>query len=179
MSLFNGTNNGEIGLSVRRAAKLLGINKDTAQKAFKRLKEHKFIKMVKQGSYDLKCRHSSEYELTALDCRERAATKDYMSWKGPREQRLKQKPVPPRRTDGPVTSDCSQREKDPKCTHSPNTSDRGTSNSHPHGPTHSDTYSLPSSGVLAHPSVGPAKIESPERLGDTKDELANNWMGGA
>jgi hypothetical protein len=77
----NGSNNGQIGLSCREAAKFCKINADTASKGLRRLTELGFTKVRKVGAFSVKCRHSTEYELTDEDCDGRPATKDFMSWR--------------------------------------------------------------------------------------------------
>ncbi len=44
-------NNGKIGLSIRRAASLINVNKDTAGQCFKDLESHGFIRMTKEAEY--------------------------------------------------------------------------------------------------------------------------------
>lgn len=78
---FNGSNNGQIGLSCREAAKLCKINADTASKGLRRLTEIGFTKVRKQGAFSVKFRQSTEYELTDEACEGRPATKDFMSWR--------------------------------------------------------------------------------------------------
>src|SRR4051794_22632816 len=62
--IHNGSNNGEIGLSVRDAARRCHINKDTAAKAFRELQEKGLIKLRQPGAFTYKKRHSAEWELT-------------------------------------------------------------------------------------------------------------------
>jgi hypothetical protein len=67
-ALYDGTNNGRLAFSVRRAAEAANLNKDTAAKALSRLAERGFIEIVKEGHYHIKVRHSSEWRLTAHRC---------------------------------------------------------------------------------------------------------------
>src|SRR6516225_31029 len=46
---FNGGNNGELSLSLDEAARLLGIGKGTAQRAFAELQEKGFLRMIQRG----------------------------------------------------------------------------------------------------------------------------------
>ena len=62
---YNGGNNGEISMSVREAAELLGCNKDTALKAFRELEERGFIKSNVKGAFTLKERHATTWILPA------------------------------------------------------------------------------------------------------------------
>jgi hypothetical protein len=48
---FNGGNNGDLSLSLDEAARLLGIGKGTAQRAFVELAEKGFIAMTKKGQW--------------------------------------------------------------------------------------------------------------------------------
>ncbi len=86
--LYNGSNNGRIGLSVRKAATDIHVAKATASKAFQELQDKGFIKRTLDGSFQFKKRHSSEWELTFEDCDGRSATKECLSW------RPEKKPVP-------------------------------------------------------------------------------------
>ena len=61
-SRFNGVNNGKLTLSLDEAARLLGIGKATAQRAFAELEEKGFIAMTRQGQWY--GRLASEYAVT-------------------------------------------------------------------------------------------------------------------
>jgi len=84
---FNGSNNGDVFLSHRDAAKAMGVNKGTVGKYFAELRERGFIAVTQghclgssgQGQADL-------YALTELPIATAPATKDFRAWK-------KQKPV--------------------------------------------------------------------------------------
>lgn len=78
MRLYNGENNGDLGLSVRRAATLLNCNKDTAGKAFKTLEAKGFIKIKTKGSFSWKVRHSTTWILTEHSYAGALATKSFM-----------------------------------------------------------------------------------------------------
>ena len=80
--VYNGRNNGFIGLSVRCAAERCRINKDTAAKAFKQLQETGFIECVTPGGFSRKVPHATEWRLTAELCNKTGAvgTKDFMRW---------------------------------------------------------------------------------------------------
>jgi hypothetical protein len=66
--LFNGSNNGRIGLSVRSASDRANISKDTAAKSFKNLEERGFIECVTLGGFSRKDPHASEWRLSHLRC---------------------------------------------------------------------------------------------------------------
>lgn len=82
--VYNGFNNGQIGLSVRQAAKLANCNKDTAAAALKTLETRGFIERMTPGAFSLKIRHSALYRLTHLpveDAPQIPATCDYRTWR--------------------------------------------------------------------------------------------------
>ena len=60
----DGTNNGRLGLSVRRAAERCNIAKDTASRAFKDLEERGFVDCVTRGAFNRKSMHATEWRLT-------------------------------------------------------------------------------------------------------------------
>lgn len=68
MRIYNGSNNGSLGLSVRTAAARCNIAKDTASKAFKELAEKGFIECMRPGGFSRKTRLAAEWRLTALKC---------------------------------------------------------------------------------------------------------------
>ena len=77
----NGSNNGLIALSVRDAAKLCNIAKDTAGRAFKELQEKGFLVLTTPGSFSRKVRHATEWRLTAQFHEKEGTTKEFMRWK--------------------------------------------------------------------------------------------------
>ena len=65
MSLgFHGHNNGQIVLSTRQAAKCLGSGKGKAARALDQLQEYGFIVCQFKGSFNLKTKQASEWEIT-------------------------------------------------------------------------------------------------------------------
>lgn len=68
LKAYNGSNNGKLGLSVRRAAERSCISKDSAARAFQALEDAGFIEMTTKGSFRLKNRHASEWRITWLKC---------------------------------------------------------------------------------------------------------------
>lgn len=90
-SWYNGSNNGRIGLSVRRAAQRCRVAKDTAARAFDELIDRGFIECTSKGAFSLKVRHASEWRLTHINCDKTGRTKDaaFMKWR-----QEKQNPVP-------------------------------------------------------------------------------------
>lgn len=77
---YNGSNNGEISLSVREAARLVHISKNTAGHIFYELEAHGFIRRNVCGSFNYKLRHATTWILTAYDLDGKPATKDFMRW---------------------------------------------------------------------------------------------------
>ena len=78
---FNGCNNGEISLSVREAARLLHIAKDTAGKTFHELEDKGFVRRRQCGSFDWKIHHASTWILTEHLLGDALATRDFMRWR--------------------------------------------------------------------------------------------------
>jgi len=66
--VYDGSNNGRLALSVRRAAQRCRIAKDTAARAFAELQGRGFIECVKRGAFSLKIRHAAEWRLTWHRC---------------------------------------------------------------------------------------------------------------
>lgn len=136
--LYNGSNNGKIGMSVRQAADRLNCNKDTAAKALHELEAKGWIRLATKGSFDWKARTATTWRLTnqpiglGVDI---PATKEYASWR-PDE---KQNTVPRRRTNGPTSSHRSEK-------HGPTSSDQTP----PDGPTSSDCEETPRSDQTGH-----------------------------
>jgi DNA-binding transcriptional MocR family regulator len=79
-ALYNGINNGDLFLSVREAAKRLGVANNTAGKAFKELEERGFIRPKQRGSFDWKLRHATAWVLTEFEYANQPASKDFMKW---------------------------------------------------------------------------------------------------
>lgn len=77
---YYGSNNGEISLSVRGAARLVHIAKDTATKAFHELEEKGFIRRNVCGSFNWKLKHATTWILTEHPFNEQPATKDFARW---------------------------------------------------------------------------------------------------
>ena len=102
---FNGTNNGDIVMSVRQAAALLNCNKDTANNAFKELEAKGFIRPNQKGAFDHKARHATTWILAEKAHNGELATKDFMRWRPGGEI---QNTVLPFRTLGPIKPDRGQ-----------------------------------------------------------------------
>ena len=76
----SGDNNGDIPMSVREAADLLGAAINTARGAFSQLEDKGFIRLSAKGTFRLKSRHSTTWELTEWPRDGKLATKDFMRW---------------------------------------------------------------------------------------------------
>lgn len=79
--IYNGANNGEIAMSVRRLAALLDVANNTANKAIWELEEKGFVRLVQPASFTWKKRLASTYVLTQHPFRDAPATKDFMHWR--------------------------------------------------------------------------------------------------
>ena len=77
---YNGSNNGEISLSVREVARLVHIAKDTATKAFHELEDKGFIRRHVCGSFNWKLKHATTWILTEHPFNDQSATKDFTRW---------------------------------------------------------------------------------------------------
>jgi hypothetical protein len=75
---FHGGNNGKLSLSLDEAARVLGIGKATAARAFEELQAKGFIALKKRGRWY--GRRASEYALTTKMCDGMLATNDWRRW---------------------------------------------------------------------------------------------------
>ncbi len=78
-SRFHGFNNGELHVSLDEAAKLLGISKTTAKRAFDELEEKGFIIKRKQGHWY--GRQATEWQVTDQKYKDQPATRDWQKWR--------------------------------------------------------------------------------------------------
>ncbi len=81
---YNSYNNGEISMSVREAASLLHIAKDTATSSFWELEEKGFIRRNQCGSFNYKLRHATTWILTQHPLGDEPPKKDFMNWRPPK-----------------------------------------------------------------------------------------------
>jgi hypothetical protein len=81
-ALYNGSNNGELFLSVRDAAARLKTGLHQATAAFRELVDRGFIKPRQRGSFHWKQRHATSWLLTEYDddMTGHEATKEFMKW---------------------------------------------------------------------------------------------------
>lgn len=147
---YTGENNGNIPMSVREAARLLGAGKNTAQKAFSELEDRGFIRPNVKGAFTFKARHATTWILTEYKHGDERATKDFMKWK---PTPIKQKPVSPRGTDSTSEGDRVPVRGTDKSAHGTPERDRKGQNSQTTVPLEGTLYSIPQ-GVR---SLGAAK----------------------
>jgi hypothetical protein len=79
--LYNGNNNGDIGLSVRQAAEAIHVSKDTAALVLSCLQDRGFIVATTKGRFVRK-RHATRWRLTEFKCdlTGQPASRDFESW---------------------------------------------------------------------------------------------------
>ena len=79
---FNGSNNGEIFLSHREAAKLLNMHRNSIGTYFDVLIEHGFVKQTTRPHLGPSgVGQAAKWELTELPVNNRPATKEFMRWR--------------------------------------------------------------------------------------------------
>lgn len=110
----NGKNNGRIFVSCRQAAREIGMNKDTATRAFRELVHCRFIIMTSTGHLGADGKGKAPgWRLTEIPTTEEAATMDYLNWDGvpfdpkkarhrSRPKKAKSCPIPSDTLSGPV-----------------------------------------------------------------------------
>ena len=80
-SLYNGANNGEMFVSVRDAAKMIGLRDvSAANAALKELVDHGFLRVTSLGSFKVTVRHATQYQLTWHSLNGRAPTNNWRDW---------------------------------------------------------------------------------------------------
>ncbi len=91
--LYNGVNNGRIGLSARRLGERIHVSKNTAARALQDLEERGFIERATPGAFHHKVRHATEWRLTEERCDVSGAlpTKAFMRWGQEKKTRCHQR----------------------------------------------------------------------------------------
>lgn len=93
---FNGSNNGNVRLSMNEAVKALGISKGTAQRAFVELEEKGFIVLHTPGNWYHRQAH--EWRLTTKPMQtakgKQTATNDWKDWRNKTKRGPPQYPSP-------------------------------------------------------------------------------------
>ena len=99
--LYNGRNNGQIGLSVRTASERCHVARGTAARAFAELQERGFIELVTKGAFSRKAPHASEWRLTfnTCDVTGELPSKAFMRWGREKQNTVSKYPVA-----GPIQS---------------------------------------------------------------------------
>jgi hypothetical protein len=100
--LYNGENNGHLFMSVREAARRLGISKNTAHTALKQLEDRGFIRPNQRSSFHWKKRQATCWVLTEYEFAGHAPSKEFMRWSAPQQN---QNTVPLDETYGPNLRD--------------------------------------------------------------------------
>ena len=137
--LYNGTNNGDLYLSVRRAGELLGCGKNTADRWFAELEERGFIKKAVPGHLGSDGRGiATKWILTEAMYSGSSATKEFMKWTP-----QKNNPVPMVGTPCPHERDI-RRGKNPATVPMVGTL-----------PPHSTPDPVPMRGTYTHLAIGP------------------------
>jgi hypothetical protein len=80
--VYDGLNNGRLGMSVRTLSERCRIAKGTARQALAELQDRGFIECVTKGSFSRKVQHASEWRLTWWPCDVTGALpgKQFMQW---------------------------------------------------------------------------------------------------
>lgn len=101
-ALYNGANNGFIGLGVRAASERANVNKDTAAKCFAILIERGFIEPTQLGAFNQNARLATEWRLTSAKCDRTGAqaSKAFMKWKPSDLERRPKRGTPKSETRG-------------------------------------------------------------------------------
>src|SRR6266446_3408822 len=85
----DGTNNGRLGLSVRRASERCRIARGTAQRALVELQDRGFVDCMTKGAFSRKAPHATEWRLTwwSCDVTGELASKKFMNWRREKTKR--------------------------------------------------------------------------------------------
>lgn len=82
--LYNGDNNGEIYMGLRQMMARLHVGRKAAEIARDQLIDRGFVKVMREGSFNVKIRHATEWAITNEPVGDATLpTKEYMSWKAP------------------------------------------------------------------------------------------------
>lgn len=86
--LYNGDNNGELFMSQRTAAEMVGVaNHVTAAGYLRELQDRGFIRPKIKGSFDNKTRRATTWVLAHFPLGEQPATREFMRWRAPSKQK--------------------------------------------------------------------------------------------
>jgi hypothetical protein len=93
--VYDGMNNGRLGMSVRMLAERCRIARGTAQVALKELQDRGFIECVQVGAFSLKVRHASEWRLTWWPCNVTRAPPErpFLKWRPEKQNTVSKYPA--------------------------------------------------------------------------------------
>ena len=148
--LYNGSNNGEMFLSVREAARRIGTSARTAMKALDQLKERGFIRPHRAGAFSVKFKYATSWILTEFSFAGELPEKTFMSW---RSSSKKQNTVASRAT--PCTTTCNTESADAWVALCSTMSNTGINLD---GSTTCNTGSLPAGGGDLAGSAAPPRV---------------------
>jgi len=80
-NLYDGTNNGQIFLSIRDAAARLQASPNTVSTWFDALIDRGFIRVAQRGAFSMKVRNATTWILTEHPLGDQLATKDFARWR--------------------------------------------------------------------------------------------------
>jgi hypothetical protein len=106
LRLYNGANNGYLGLGVRAAAEAANVNKDTAGKSLLRLVELGFLEHAQASAFNQNARKATEWRLTQYPCdrTHQLPSKAFIQWRPENAERRPKIGTPKSETRGQETS---------------------------------------------------------------------------
>jgi hypothetical protein len=83
VGIYNGVNNGWLGMSARSLASAINVSRATAARALKELTDRGFIEQTRRSAFSCKVRLASEWRLTfhACDRTGELSSKAFMRWR--------------------------------------------------------------------------------------------------
>jgi hypothetical protein len=93
--VYDGMNNGRLGMSVRTLSNRCRIARGTAARALVELQDRGFIECVTKGGFNRKSLHASEWRLTWRECdvTGEPETKPFMRWGREKQNAVSKYPV--------------------------------------------------------------------------------------
>ncbi len=112
--LYNGRNNGYLGLGARDAADRANINKDTACKCFATLVDVGFLEAAQLGRFNMNSRRVTEWRLTTHKCdrTQQLPSKAFARWKPADSKQRPKRGAGKSETEGQVSP--KRRDSDPQ-----------------------------------------------------------------
>ncbi len=159
--LYNGSNNGSIGLGARVAADRINVGKNKAHKSLRALRERGFIIATNEDEFRFTTGKQTNWRLTWRDCEGAPPSREFMQWR-PDKPASKQIEVPLRGTHRPSTGDGGGSDRPSTGDGCPSTGDGLAPKTTPDRPSTGDTYSLPSEARAATtvPSQGASVLRA-------------------